>query len=101
MAEEQPGVQIPRVKLGTQGLEVSKLGFGCAGLTGLYNDPVPDDVGVSIIKHAFDKGITFFDTSDVYGTKTNEILVGKVTSLPIKLVFHVAFQVPTAFWFCD
>ncbi|XVF42172.1 hypothetical protein PTKIN_Ptkin01aG0338400 [Pterospermum kingtungense] len=77
MAEEQPRVQIPGVKLGTQGLEVSKLGFGCAGLSGGYNDPVPDDVGVSIIKHAFDKGITFFDTSDMYGPKTNEILVGK------------------------
>ncbi|XVF31151.1 hypothetical protein REPUB_Repub16aG0121100 [Reevesia pubescens] len=77
MAEEQQSVQIPRVKLGTQGFEVSKLGFGCMGLTGMYNDPVPDDVGISIIKHAFDKGITFFDTSDVYGPKTNEILVGK------------------------
>ncbi|OMO96359.1 Aldo/keto reductase [Corchorus olitorius] len=77
MAEEQQRVQIPRVKLGTQGLEVSKLGFGCMGLSGAYNDPVPDDVGISIIKHAFCRGITFFDTSDVYGPKTNEILVGK------------------------
>ncbi|XVE62822.1 hypothetical protein DITRI_Ditri06bG0150800 [Diplodiscus trichospermus] len=77
MAEEQKIVQIPRVKLGTQGFEVSKLGFGCMGLTGMYNDPVPDDVGISIIKHAFEKGITFFDTSDVHGPKTNEILVGK------------------------
>lgn len=77
MAEEQQRIQIPRVKLGTQGLEVSKLGFGCMGLTGAYNDPVSDDVGISIIKHAFDRGVTFFDTSDVYGPKTNEILVGK------------------------
>ncbi|XVF57249.1 hypothetical protein PTKIN_Ptkin06aG0189700 [Pterospermum kingtungense] len=77
MAMEEQCVQIPRVKLGTQGLEVSKLGFGCMGLTGMYNDPVPDDVGILIIKHAFDKGITFFDTSDIYGPQTNEILVGK------------------------
>ncbi|OMO96358.1 Aldo/keto reductase [Corchorus olitorius] len=77
MAEQQQRVHIPRVKLGTQGLEVSKLGFGCMGLTGMYNDPVPDDVGISIIKHAFDKGITFFDTADAYGPETNEILVGK------------------------
>ncbi|XP_030534721.1 perakine reductase-like [Rhodamnia argentea] len=76
MAKEQE-VQIPRVKLGTQGLEVSKLGFGCMGLTGIYNDPVSDEVGVSIITDAFGKGITFFDTSDFYGPKTNEILVGK------------------------
>ncbi|XP_078179735.1 putative aldo-keto reductase 1 isoform X1 [Carex rostrata] len=68
---------IPRVKLGTQGLEVSKLGFGCMGLTGVYNLPVSDDVGISIIKHAFDNGITFFDTSDAYGPQTNEILLGK------------------------
>ncbi|KAK8589445.1 hypothetical protein V6N13_088289 [Hibiscus sabdariffa] len=77
MAEKQQSVEIPRVKLGTQGLEVSKLGFGCMGLSGAYNDPVPDDVGITIIKHAFARGITFFDTSDVYGPKTNEILVGK------------------------
>ncbi|KAE8729118.1 Perakine reductase [Hibiscus syriacus] len=42
MAEQHQSVEIPRVKLGTQGLEVSKLGFGCVGLTGFYNDPVPE-----------------------------------------------------------
>ncbi|CAK7340949.1 unnamed protein product [Dovyalis caffra] len=76
MAEEQK-VIIPRVKLGNQGLEVSKLGFGCMGLTGAYNAPLPEDAGISIIKEAFSKGITFFDTSDVYGPHTNEVLVGK------------------------
>ncbi|XP_031385756.1 perakine reductase-like [Punica granatum] len=76
MAEEQR-IQIPRVKLGTQGLDVSKLGYGCMGLTGNYNDPVPEDVGISIITEAFKRGITFFDTSDIYGNNTNEILVGK------------------------
>ncbi|XP_028808321.1 perakine reductase-like [Neltuma alba] len=70
-------IEIPRVKLGSQGLEVSKLGFGCMGLTGIYNAPVPDEVGVSIIKDAFSNGITFFDTSDVYGPHTNEVLLGK------------------------
>ncbi|KAG4176558.1 hypothetical protein ERO13_A11G252750v2 [Gossypium hirsutum] len=77
MAEQHQGVEIPRVKLGTRGLEVSKLGFGCLGLSAFYNDPVPDEVGISIIKHAFARGITFFDTSDIYGPQTNEILVGK------------------------
>ncbi|XP_010025040.2 probable aldo-keto reductase 1 [Eucalyptus grandis] len=76
MAEHQ-GVTIPRVKLGTQGLEVSKLGYGCMGLTGIYNDPVSEEAGISIITDAFTKGITFFDTSDIYGPKINEILVGK------------------------
>ncbi|XP_073006107.1 probable aldo-keto reductase 1 [Typha latifolia] len=68
---------VPRVKLGSQGLKVSKLGFGCMGLTGVYNSPVSDEAGVAIIKHAFREGITFFDTSDFYGPHTNEILVGK------------------------
>ncbi|KAG6703116.1 hypothetical protein I3842_07G067800 [Carya illinoinensis] len=76
MAEEQ-SVQIPRVKLGSQGFEVSKLGFGCMGLSGIYNDPVPEEVVISIIKYAFTKGITFFDTADVYGANANEVLVGK------------------------
>ncbi|XP_043697789.1 probable aldo-keto reductase 1 [Telopea speciosissima] len=76
MAEEQI-VQIPKVNLGTQGFEVSKLGYGCMGLTGMYNAPVSEDVGISIIKEAFSNGITFFDTSDVYGPLTNEVLVGK------------------------
>ncbi|XP_038710204.1 perakine reductase-like [Tripterygium wilfordii] len=77
MAEAQK-IVVPKVKLGNQGLQVSKLGFGCMGLTGIYNDPVPDEVGISVIKHAFDKGITHFDTSDIYGANhANEILVGK------------------------
>ncbi|XP_073260109.1 probable aldo-keto reductase 1 isoform X2 [Populus alba] len=42
MAEEQK-VIIPRVKLGNQGLEVSKLGFGCMGLSGIYNAPLPEE----------------------------------------------------------
>uniref|UniRef100_A0A5B6Z7G6 Putative perakine reductase-like n=2 Tax=Davidia involucrata TaxID=16924 RepID=A0A5B6Z7G6_DAVIN len=77
MAEAQK-VEMPRVKLGSQGLEVSRLGYGCMGLTGIYNAPVPEEVGISIIKDAFSKGITFFDTSNVYGIDhTNEILIGK------------------------
>ncbi|KAJ4955581.1 hypothetical protein NE237_012364 [Protea cynaroides] len=74
---KEPTIQIPRVKLGNQGLEVSKLGFGCCGLSGIYNDPLPVEVGISVIKEAYNRGITFFDTSDIYGSNTNEILVGK------------------------
>ncbi|XP_021619766.1 probable aldo-keto reductase 1 [Manihot esculenta] len=81
MAEEQRLV-IPKVKLGNQGLEVSKLGFGCMGLSGGYDAPVPEEVGISIMKEAFDKGITFFDTADIYGFKANEILIGKLRFLP-------------------
>jgi aryl-alcohol dehydrogenase-like predicted oxidoreductase len=61
--------------------QVSKLGYGCMGLSGVYNDVVPEDVATSLIKHAFSKGITFFDTSDFYGPHANEVLVGKVLLL--------------------
>lgn len=61
--------------------QVSKLGFGCMGLSGMYNAPLSEEVGISIIKEALNRGITFFDTADVYGPHTNEILVGKVTPL--------------------
>ncbi|KAF7847143.1 hypothetical protein BT93_L3290 [Corymbia citriodora subsp. variegata] len=71
------GVEVPRVKLGSQGLEVSKLGFGCMGLSGVYNSPISEEDGIAIIKDAYSKGVTFFDTADVYGASANEVLVGK------------------------
>ncbi|KAM7472696.1 hypothetical protein LguiA_010879 [Lonicera macranthoides] len=71
-------IQTPRVKLGNQGLEVSKLGFGCMGLSGNYNAPVAEEDGIQIIKECFNRGITFLDTSNIYGLDhANEILVGK------------------------
>ncbi|XP_020579759.1 perakine reductase-like [Phalaenopsis equestris] len=75
--EEQGKILMPRVKLGSQGLEASKLGFGCMGLSGRYNSSVSEEDGTSIINEAFNKGVTYFDTSDIYGPHTNEILVGK------------------------
>ncbi|RVW55777.1 Perakine reductase [Vitis vinifera] len=73
-----PQIKIPRVKLGSQGLEVSRLGFGCAGLSGIYNSPLSHEAGCSVIKEAFYKGVTLFDTSDIYGANhDNEIMVGK------------------------
>ncbi|XP_029126962.1 probable aldo-keto reductase 1 isoform X2 [Cajanus cajan] len=86
-------VQIPRVKLGTQGLEVSKLGFGCMSLSGVYNDPLPEEEGISVIKHAFNQGITFFDTADVYGANANELLLGKA----LKQLPREKVQVATKF----
>ncbi|CAL5416195.1 unnamed protein product [Camellia sinensis] len=76
--EDNHHIQIPRLKLGSQGLEVSRLGFGCAGLSGVYNDPLSHEAGCSIIKEAFSKGVTFFDTSDHYGQNyDNEIMLDK------------------------
>ncbi|PON73859.1 Aldo/keto reductase/potassium channel subunit beta [Parasponia andersonii] len=86
-------LQVPTVELGSQGLKVSKLGFGCMGLTGVYNAPVSDEDGISVIKYAFSKGITFFDTADVYGPHSNEILVGKA----LKQLPREKFQLATKF----
>ncbi|XP_039140637.1 probable aldo-keto reductase 1 isoform X2 [Dioscorea cayenensis subsp. rotundata] len=72
--EQVPQLQMPRVKLGTQGLEVSKLGFGCMTLSERYNKPLPEEEGIAFLKYVFNQGITFFDTADVYGPYTNEIL---------------------------
>ncbi|KAG9451864.1 hypothetical protein H6P81_004768 [Aristolochia fimbriata] len=69
--------QIPRVKLGNQGLKVSRLGFGCVGLTGTYNAPLSEDAAVALVRDVFRRGITFFDTADSYGAGANETLVGK------------------------
>ncbi|XP_038716380.1 perakine reductase-like [Tripterygium wilfordii] len=91
---EEERIVVPKVKLGNQGLQVSKLGYGCTGLSGMYSDPVPDDVGISIIKHAFHKGVTFYDTADIYGTNhANEILVGKA----LKLLPREKIQLATKF----
>ncbi|KAL3812561.1 hypothetical protein ACJIZ3_013829 [Penstemon smallii] len=71
-------MQVPKVKLGDQGLEVSRLGFGCGGLSGILNVPLSHEDGAAILKEAFQKGITFFDTADVYGENgDNEIMIGK------------------------
>lgn len=70
-------VVVPRRKLGTQGLEVSALGFGCSGLSGAYGTYTSGEDTAFLFQHAFNRGITFFDTADLYGDFTNEILVGK------------------------
>jgi aryl-alcohol dehydrogenase-like predicted oxidoreductase len=62
-------------KLG--GLEVSELGFGCMGLSGGHYGPGVDHAqGIRMIRAAYDQGVTFFDTAEVYGPYVNEELVG-------------------------
>ncbi len=64
-------------KLGTNGLEVSTLGLGCMGMSfGLGAAPERKDM-ITLIRKAVEKGITFFDTAEVYGPFTNEELVGE------------------------
>lgn len=69
--------RVPRVKLGSQGLEVSQQGLGCMGVTAFYGNPTPEEEGIKLIHHAVASGVTFFDTSEAYGPHTNEIFLGK------------------------
>src|SRR5947207_13053357 len=64
-------------KLGNSGLEVSALGLGCMGLSYGYGPAVDKQEGISLIRSAFERGVTFFDTAEVYGPFANEELVGE------------------------
>jgi aryl-alcohol dehydrogenase-like predicted oxidoreductase len=63
--------------LGSSGLEVSALGFGCMGISASYGTPTSREDGVAVIRAAVDGGVTFFDTAEVYGPFTNEEVVGE------------------------
>jgi len=67
-------------KLGKSGLEVSALGLGCMGMSFSYGAPKDEQEMISLLRAAVDRGITFFDTAEVYGPFTNEVLVGKALS---------------------
>ena len=64
-------------KLGKSGLQVSALGLGCMGLSFGYGPAVDKKEGITLIRAAVERGVTFFDTAEVYGPFTNEELVGE------------------------
>jgi aryl-alcohol dehydrogenase-like predicted oxidoreductase len=64
-------------KLGKSNLEVSAIGLGCMGLSDGYGPAVDKQQGISLIRAAVERGVTFFDTAEVYGPFTNEELVGE------------------------
>src|ERR1700731_4844096 len=64
-------------KLGNSNLEVSAIGLGCMGLSFGYGPAVEKQAGVTLIRAAVERGVTFFDTAEVYGPFTNEELVGE------------------------
>lgn len=64
-------------KLGTQGLEVSTLGLGCMGLNFGYGQVTDKKDAIKLIRKAYESGITFFDTAEVYGPFANEEVVGE------------------------
>ncbi|HEY4091578.1 MAG TPA: aldo/keto reductase [Luteibacter sp.] len=70
-------------QLGTSGLEVSAIGFGCMGLNFGYGTVTPEAEAIDLIRAAYDLGVTFFDTAEVYGPFTNEVVVGKALA-PIR-----------------
>ncbi|KAG5560812.1 hypothetical protein RHGRI_003985 [Rhododendron griersonianum] len=69
--------KVGRITLGSQGLKISAQGLGCMGMSAHYGPPKPDEEMIKLIHHAVDSGVTLFDTSDIYGPHTNEILLGK------------------------
>jgi aryl-alcohol dehydrogenase-like predicted oxidoreductase len=64
-------------KLGKSGLEVSALGLGCMGMSFSYGPPKDKREMTSLLRAAVERGITFFDTAEVYGPFLNEELVGE------------------------
>jgi aryl-alcohol dehydrogenase-like predicted oxidoreductase len=64
-------------KLGKSNLEVSAIGFGCMGMSFSYGPPKDKQEMISLVRGAVDRGVTFFDTAEVYGPFTNEELVGE------------------------
>jgi aryl-alcohol dehydrogenase-like predicted oxidoreductase len=71
------GEAMEKRKLGNGGLEVSALGLGCMGMSFGYGPAADKKEMISLIRTAVDRGITFFDTAEVYGPFTNEDLVGE------------------------
>jgi aryl-alcohol dehydrogenase-like predicted oxidoreductase len=64
-------------KLGNSNLEVSALGLGCMGMSFGYGPAADKQEMIALIRSAVERGVTFFDTAEVYGPFTNEELVGE------------------------
>jgi aryl-alcohol dehydrogenase-like predicted oxidoreductase len=82
--------------LGKSGLEVSALGFGCMGLSFGYGPVTEKHQGITLLRAAFEQGVTFFDTAEAYGPFTNEELVGEAVE-----PFRNQIVIATKFGFQD
>jgi aryl-alcohol dehydrogenase-like predicted oxidoreductase len=76
-------------KLGNRNLEVSAIGLGCMGLSFGYGPAVDKQAGIALIRAAIERGVTFFDTAEVYGPFTNEELVGEALA-PVRAKVVIA-----------
>ena len=83
-------------KLGRTNLEVSAIGLGCMGMSFAYGPAIDRRQGISLIRAAVERGVTFFDTAEIYGPFTNEELVGEALApfrkdvvIATKFGFHI------------
>src|SRR5580698_10024766 len=74
---DMEGKQMKTRKLGKSNLEVSAIGFGCMGMSFSYGPPKDKQEMTSLLRTAVERGVTFFDTAEVYGPFLNEELVGE------------------------
>src|SRR6266567_3050776 len=74
---EETILNVQKRKLGTTNLEVSAIGLGCMGMSFGYGPPAGKQEMISLIRSAVERGVTFFDTAEVYGPYTNEELVSE------------------------
>ena len=83
-------------KLGKSNLEVSAIGLGCMGLSFGYGPATERQQAITLIRTAFDRGVTFFDTAEAYGPFANEELVGEAVD-----PFRKQVVIATKFGFQD
>src|SRR6185503_9047328 len=76
-AEPSGRPEMKKRLLGKSGLEVSAVGLGCMGMSAAFGPAMDRNAAVKLIRGAVDKGVTFFDTAEVYGPYANEELVGE------------------------
>ena len=67
-------------QLGTSGLQVAAIGYGCLGLTGAYGPATDRQEAIGIVHAAVERGVTMFDTAEAYGPFTNEEVVDPTMS---------------------
>ena len=72
-------------QLGNSHLEVSAIGFGCMGLNFSYDHSLSREESIKLIRQAVERGVTFFDTAEIYGPFTNEEIVGEAPRVPEQL----------------
>jgi aryl-alcohol dehydrogenase-like predicted oxidoreductase len=87
-----PGETMRKRKLGKSGLEVSAIGLGCMGMSWSYGPAKDKQEMISLIRSAVERGVTFFDTAEVYGPLVNEELVGEALA-----PFHGKVVIATKF----